>query len=725
MTTVFLRVLEANDKSAALLKAIREPTLAKGRQRFQVDSQSFSSVPRSPFAYWVSEHVRYLFSDLASFESESRTAKCGMGTLDDFRFLRLFWEVTMKSGSMEKNQSWVNYVGPSHRALAYADIELVVNWTNTGRELKCFVEQQVGSASRKIQSEAFYFHSGLTWPLRGTRFSSRAVPDGCVFSVAGKMAFVPPAERLYFLALFNSAAFDSLIALFAGKVGGVQYEAGLIQGAPIPRLADAEREVLARLAHRAWSLERSIDTGVETSHAFCLPALLQIKGDSCGSRAIAWIERVRHVESQLAAIQREIDDRCFNLYGIGPADRRNIIEGFGSHASNETSSDGANGAVPDAGDEFDEPEQTTDAIGLAVELISWAVGVAFGRFDLRLTTGARLTPTEPEPFDPLPLYPPGMLGDGGAVAPAKPPTDYPLTFPVAGILVDDAGHAWDLARAVRGVFDVVFGADADHWWNDVAALLDPTGHDIRVWLADSYFDYHLRRYSKSRRKAPILWQLGTPSRRYSVWLYAHRLTRDSFFQLQNEVVGPKVSHEERKLTSLTENAGTSPTASERKEIAAQEAVVEELRAMLDEVKQVAPLWNPDLDDGIVLTMAPFWRLVPQHRHWQKELKSKWDELAAGKYDWAHIAMHLWPERVVPKCAIDRSLAIAHGLEDMFWVKGFDGKWKARNAPDRPIEELVQERSSPAVRVAVINLINSAMAAAGTGRVGATRVGRTN
>ena len=70
-------------------------------------------------------------------------------------------------------------------------------------------------------------------------------------------------------------------------------------------------------------------------------------------------------------------------------------------------------------------------------------------------------------------------------------------------------------------------------------------------------------------------------------------------------------------------------------------------------------------------MAPLWRLVPQHKPWQKELKSKWDELVAGKYDWAHLAMHLWPERVVPKCATDRSLAIAHGLEDVFWTE--DGR----------------------------------------------------
>jgi hypothetical protein len=39
-------------------------------------------------------------------------------------------------------------------------------------------------------------------------------------------------------------------------------------------------------------------------------------------------------------------------------------------------------------------------------------------------------------------------------------------------------------------------------------------------------------------------------------------------------------------------------------------------------------------------------------------------------------MHLWPERVVPKCMTDRSLAIAHGLEDVFWVEDFNQRWRA-------------------------------------------------
>ena len=225
-------------------------------------------------------------------------------------------------------------------------------------------------------------------------------------------------------------------------------------------------------------------------------------------------------------------------------------------------------------------------------------------------------------------------------------------------------------------------------------------------MARTFFEQHLKRYSKSRRKAPIYWQLATSSASYSVWLYAHRLTLDTFFHVLHDVVAPKLGLEERKLLSLTQEFGPNPTASQRKEIAGQETFVDELRTFRDEVTRVAPLWKPDLDDGVVLTMAPLWRLVPQHRAWQKELKAAWDSLCAGEYDWAHVAMHLWPERVVPKCATDRSLAIAHGLEDVFWEEDAKGKWTARRTPQTPVAILFAERTSPAVKAALKDLLEA-------------------
>jgi hypothetical protein len=608
--------------------------------------------------------------------------------------------------------------GGSHSRF-YFDVHLLVQWQADGHELKTAAADWRDSKgwgahwTAELHNHEFYGRPGITWSRRAqSGLSLRALPSGCIFGEKGPTLIVSGDDLValhWYLALTNSIPWRVLVS---AQMSFGSYEVGVIQRTPVPDLTPADEAALAALARRAWSLKRSLDTRTETSHAFVLPALLQTEGLTLATRSVAWTEHVQLIEAELAAIQAEIDERCFTLYGIDEEDRRAITEGFGgSSVDAEASEDGADGDTEDEA----EAEAAADATTLAAELVSWAVGVAFGRFDVRLATGARELPAEPEPFDPLPVCSPAMLTGDDGLPLSRPPAGYPLSFPEDGILVDDPGHPRDLTSAVRAVFDTVFGASADAIWQEASALLDPKGHDLRTWLATGCFGHHLARHSKSRRKAPILWQLGPASARYSTWCYAQRLTRDSLFALARDVVAPKLALEERRQTGLVGEAGPNPTAKQRAELAAQDAVVAELRAFADEVRRVAPLWNPDLDDGIVLVEAPLWRLVP-HKPWAKELKSRWDDLAAGKYDWAHIAMHLWPERVVPKCAADRSLAIAHGLEDVFWVEGADGKWTKRARPMRTIEELVAERTSPAVKAALADLLAApAQAAGGRGR----------
>jgi hypothetical protein len=349
----------------------------------------------------------------------------------------------------------------------------------------------------------------------------------------------------------------------------------------------------------------------------------------------------------------------------------------------------------DDNDSKEEDGEDEDAfIGATTEaLMSWFVGVAFGRFDARLALGERLIPAEPEPFDALPSRPAGMWPEG----------EEPASWPE--LLVDDEGHPDDIASQVCLVAERV----------NCEPHPDPRG-----WLAREFFPLHIKMYGKSRRKAPIYWQLATPSTSYSIWLYIHSFTQDTLFRVQNDYVTPKLAHEERRLESMTSDIREGATSAERMTLASQEVLVEELRAFLEEVKRVAPLWNPNLDDGVIINFAPLWRLAPHYKPWQKELKSSWDALCEGKYDWAHLAMYLWPERVVPKCAKDRSIAIAHGLEDVFWVEGNDRKWAARKTPARSVDDLVRERTSPAAKSALKSLLE---APATTGNGGRGRGGR--
>jgi hypothetical protein len=46
-----------------------------------------------------------------------------------------------------------------------------------------------------------------------------------------------------------------------------------------------------------------------------------------------------------------------------------------------------------------------------------------------------------------------------------------------------------------------------------------------------------------------------------------------------------------------------------------------------------------------------------------------------------------------------------GREDVFWAET-DGKWKRRSAPKRPLDELVKERTSPAVKAALKSLLEA-------------------
>ena len=158
-----------------------------------------------------------------------------------------------------------------------------------------------------------------------------------------------------------------------------------------------------------------------------------------------------------------------------------------------------------------------------------------------------------------------------------------------------------------------------------------------------------------------------------------------------------MSLEERRLSGLRQEAGESPTPSQRREIQEQETLVAELANFRDDVETIAPLWNPSLDDGVLLNLALLWKLVPHLPAWQRELRACWSELCRGEFDWSRIAMRLWPERVVTKCTEDRSLAIAHGLEEEFWEQQPDGKWKAKNRPPAEVSEFIQLRSSSMVR----------------------------
>ena len=666
--TVCIRLLdvEPTKRPASLREAVVDlrAGVVNGRA-VTVELSKFRKVSGAPFAYWMSDEMFKAFDALEPFERVARDAVNGTGTLDDFRFVRLWCE--------GPSSSWRPFAKGGETKSFFADIPTMIRWDKDGHELKAHVVEVYGggSWSRSVRNVEYYGIPGMTWPLRASRYAPSALPAGCVFSVRSYAAFPSLADLPAAIAVCSSSVFDSLYKTLLGRFNHPEFICGSLLKVPYPPVPRKDSERLAASFRKCWSLRKALDSRVEQSSMFLMPALVSTVGQTLFERVASYRGLESRLASELQAEVAAIDGLCESLYGFAAP----------SPVLDEASEAVDSESVGDLEDQDDSDE------GLRHELHSWLVGCALGRFDWRFATGERPPPPEPDPFDPLPDRCPGMWPEGEPRE-VEPPT----------ILVDEPHHKRDLVAHVLAVAEKV---------------KVETPANLRAWLAKEFFALHIKMYSKSRRKAPIYWQLATPSASYSVWLYIHAFTKDTMFHVE-ELVNDKVLLEERKANEFRNDAGESPGAAARKAIAAQDAFLEELRGMAEEVRRVKPLWKPDLDDGVIINFAPLWRLVPQHKAWQKELRETWAALVAGEYDWSHLAMHLWPERVVPKCATDRSFAIAHGLEDVFWLEDENGKWKPRATPTRPVAELVAERTSAAVTAARDSLINAPTPGGGGG-----------
>jgi hypothetical protein len=366
--------------------------------------------------------------------------------------------------------------------------------------------------------------------------------------------------------------------------------------------------------------------------------------------ANAWNGKLTDAENKLTDIQREIDDLAYELYEIGEEDRQAIEAMLGQKSDDE-----------DAEDEVDEATVAANTPELVSELLDYAVGCAFGRFDVRCATGEKPEPPEPDPFDPLPVCSPGMLQNSEGLPAEKKdvPADYPMRISWPGILVNDPGHPEDVLSRVRDVLGVIWGEHADAIEEEACKTLK--SQKLRDYLntPTKYFANHLKRWSKSRRQAPLYWPLSTASGSYTLWVYYHRLDDQLLYKAINEFVEPKLESVGKDLEAL--RTGERQDSKKLEELSDLEL---ELKDFREELLRLAPIWKPNLNDGVLITASPLYKLF-LHKPWQKKLKETWTKLKKGDFDWAHIALSYEPERVREKCESDKSLAIAHDLEDLF------------------------------------------------------------
>lgn len=224
-------------------------------------------------------------------------------------------------------------------------------------------------------------------------------------------------------------------------------------------------------------------------------------------------------------------------------------------------------------------------------------------------------------------------------------------------------------------------------WDRHGAAIAP-GSDLRAYLAGHFFELHRKMYENR----PIHWPLSSEKRTFVAWVTIHRWTGNTLRILLAEHLVPRLTRLDGELADLRaarDGADKKAARAADKRFAQVQKWREELAKFIDAVEQCAEKgpppespkcpprqvdarYVPDLDDGVMINSAALWPLLtPQ---W-KDPRKWWRELASAEdkkdYDWSHLAMRYWPDRVDAKCKQDPSLAVAHGC---FWKYHPERAW---------------------------------------------------
>jgi hypothetical protein len=452
--------------------------------------------------------------------------------------------------------------------------------------------------------------------LAANKFSARLSPGGFIFDVSGSSVF--PGDPQLVLAVMNSTG-----AQYARKLLNptLHVQVGDLARLPLPLHSSP---LLQDSATRAITVAQADSREDETTYDFVEPP--------------AWpngVEQVAARHRDLAELEKEIDEEVYRLYEISREDRRAIEEELAAVPVADDSEEGD----AEGDDESTDEEASLTVEELAQWWVSYAVGLALGRFDRA-----------------------GMehLID----------TD--------GVMVIQHDHPDDLAQRVVDILSAIHrDGEASRIVQTAIGGNGNLRDAIANYLLGPFFKAHVKRY----RKRPVYWLLQSQKQNYSIYVFHERASDQTLALLQGtRYLGGRtfqvnqLLQEAKRREATSEGREKARWRKEAQELAEELADLEALDKAIETTnsehivnadgESATARWIPEFDDGVLLNAAPLYRLTPA---WKKadaklDLSKAWKTLKDGEYPWTKTAMRYWPRETLAACKDNKSYRIAHGLE---------------------------------------------------------------
>lgn len=609
-----------DEKQSMLFNSSIEYRQGKKSGFYQLELEEIGSFPNKAVPFDASPWLLNLLQKKLHVKDSIGKALVGCQIKSDVNF-RLFWEIP-ESENIGISSLWSTMFNGGGFSPFLMPLRDVVRFGVGGEGIPYSKSTRfVNIDSQKLP--------GFGWGVRGDLVDTTVLPEGCVFTTEGE-AINHSLNEWWPLAYLNSKIYWFVINRFCGQ----HKYAGYVNLCPVPSFSSDEKTRLSEAAKRIVFAYKPFLSMDETCREFLSPFSLGFLKDF-DSLVDVLLCKFSKAAELIDAAYKDINEITYKNCEL-TLEEIKVVEGFSTQAS----------LISDSLKLNMSRSQLEES--LAKSILSYAIGLCFGRWDLSKAYNKELVI-----LDPTAMLPSKQVGRKQGLRDQ------------GSIFDSSENRSRGLGALVMLEMEKIFGNGLPDFESKLASLLGV--NSIFEYVSDKiFFAHHFESYTKNRRSAPLYWPLSTRSGSFTLWIYYPSLNDQTLFTAVNDFLdgaNGKLTQVSRECAELRiKSSGRS--RDEEKQYEAQKAFELELIELRDTLLKLAPTYKPNHDDGVQITAAPLWKLF-RHKPWQKVLKDTWAKLEKGDYDWSHLAMNYWPDRVRDKCVTDKSLAIAHNLEHLY------------------------------------------------------------
>ena len=646
-TAVLIVDSEQTNKQGIFINVYDEDPTIKGKKLFDIlnvknqevspyiymaKSLDFMALPNSVIGYYFDKDIIDYFKhrSIVQYGFEAK----GGNKFHVQLFVRLFYEV-------EKSKIFEPVAGNGKFSHFYATYRDMAEWKDNGIRVKAMNLIRNPEAQKTI---------GVYYGERGEVLDAQILKPN-MFTTQGYIG-IPAYNKIHgfsCLAFINSILSQYILNLYSGGHKMTTY----VNQIPMPDYATRQSDI-ERIVNAIIDIKRKWFSLDETNLEYHgLIAQMELKsGIEAGLDKMQ--EQLTDDYARYVELVKENDDMWMDLADIDRGSEfRQTLNDYKARRPYEEllSIDGASNL------------NVIDKKTMAQEMVMELVGMAFGRWNTAFAKGEKAIPAFGDVFDALPFMP--VVSQGEEPCPAQ------LAVPSDGIMTNEEESPLCLASHVREVMIWLWGDRADDMEYELCQLIGCKSLQAYLSSPTGFFDYHFKRYTKSRRKAPIYWLLASEDGTVDYWVYYPKLSKNTLPQLIIQLREKGEQLRTRLNAALAAHDKTQET-----QVRAEQEQVEGMMEKLNRIIEAG--YVPNHDDGVPVTAAPLQHLAAS-RLWRAECEKNMELLAKGDYDWSHLAMSMYPARVAQKAKKDWCMALTHGLEHICENKPKEKKTRKKKA----------------------------------------------